>query len=313
MLALLADLDQQFGNGDGMIQLDEWLQGMRKMAEDMSDADFETEVANWNRVLTANQRKLWQGCYSRGHANSFVIASRAAGATHALFVAHGHTEAGPPVAFATGDPSQVDLAQVAEEKAVDMNLSLTDRGSAQCMVARDEWFGRLPVRKSILSSPAKRCTETALHMLGQPQLRGAPADEQPTLLVEKLHPIGQSVMCEELVRQRGCGPLRTLLDAEGGETAFGLYAETTCEEIAAKFREENEKPTADGQRERATYVSLVGHAGFLNAVAYAVSTAAGIEGDSLEATLDIDLGEAEGILVPLYGKGKSVIHLKRPL
>ena len=36
--------------------------------------------------------------------------------------------------------------------AVHGALKLTDRGSAQCMVARDEWFGRLPVRKTIMSS-----------------------------------------------------------------------------------------------------------------------------------------------------------------
>ena len=34
---------------------------------------------------------------------------------------------------------------------------------------------------------------------------------------------------------------------------------------------------------------------------------------ALEAMIDTHLGEAEGILVPLYGVGKSTIHLKRPL
>ena len=108
--------------------------------------------------------------------------------------------------------------------------------------------------------------------------------------------------------------LQALLDAEGGETAFGLYAEATCEELAVKFRAELEKPKPDGQAfEKETYISCFGHTGFLNAIAYAVATAAGMEADALDKLLEIDLGEAEGILVPLYAKGKAAIHLKRPL
>ena len=43
-----------------------------------------------------------------------------------------------------------------------------------------------------------------------------------------------------------------------------------------------------------------------------MGTAAGIKADELDAMLNITLGEAEGILVPLYGIGKAAIHLKRP-
>ena len=65
--------------------------------------------------------------------------------------------------------------------------------------------------------------------------------------------------------------------------------------------------------EKATYVSVFGHSGFVNSVAYAVATAAGIHPESLDELLSIRLGEAEGILVPLYGQTKTAIHLKRPL
>merc|ERR1711924_372515 len=78
-----------------------------------------------------------------------------------------------------------------------------------------------------------------------------------------------------------------------------------CEELAAKFRADVEKHMADGHREPNTYIGVSGHAGFLNAVAHAIATASGMEPDSLDRLLDIELGEAEGILVPLYGKGKS--------
>ena len=295
-------LDENYGDGDGVVSLDEWLLGMRKMSEDMNEDEFEAEVAKWNRVLTANQRRMWRGCFSRGHAHSFVIAARAAGATHVLFVVHAHT-AGESVAtpaLATGGSVYASGA-----REVDLRRHLTTRGTAQCMIARIEWFGRLPVRTTILCSPAKRTKETAMHMSGQAETSFAEG-EDPLLLIEALHPIGQSNLAEEIHFQKGDGALRLYLDADGGETAFGRYAEAACEELAAKFRSNNE------QRETATYVSCVGHAGFLNAVAHAVATAAGIEDGQLDEMLDIHLGEAEGILVPLYGKGKGAIHLKRP-
>ena len=110
------------------------------------------------------------------------------------------------------------------------------------MVARDEWFGRLPVRKVMLSSPALRTRETALHMAGKAELLSAPSAEQPLLIIDALHPSGQSDICEEIFKQKGDAPLRAHLDADGGETAFSLYAEATCEELTAKFREYAEKP-----------------------------------------------------------------------
>jgi len=60
-----------------------------------------------------------------------------------------------------------------------------------------------------------------------------------------------------------------------------------------------------------TYIPIVGDAVFLTAVAHAVASAAGAPATTLERLLDFNLGEAEAILVPLFG-GPSVQHLKRP-
>ena len=287
------------GNSDGMLSLGEWLDGMKEMSEDLSDADFEAEIAKWMALLTANQRAIWRGCYGRGHARELVIAARAAGATHALFVQHAHV-----------DPAATATPTGAGASAAGRAVALTNRGSAQCMVARDEWFGRLPVRRMLLTSPALCVRETALHMSGQAHLLegGVPSDAAPLLTIESLHPgSGGHAVAEEIGQQKLGLPLRELLDAEGGETAFGLYAEAACEEITAKFR------AIDDKSERATYVAAFGHPGFVTSVAYAVATAAGVDGAALDTMLDLDLDDSDGILVPLYGDGKQPLHLKRPL
>ena len=56
---------------------------------------------------------------------------------------------------------------------------------------------------------------------------------------------------------------------------------------------------------------LAGHTVFLNAVAYALATASGCTDEQLDALLDIELGEAEGILVPLYAGqvGQMIVPL----
>ena len=46
---------------------------------------------------------------------------------------------------------------------------------------------------------------------------------------------------------------------------------------------------------------------------HAHATLASMRGWSLwDAMIDVELGEAEGLLVPLYGLGKPAVHLKRP-
>lgn len=120
---------------------------------------------------------------------------------------------------------------------------------------------------------------------------------------------------DELHRQKAAPgqPLRTLIDAEGGETAFGLYAEACCRDLTAALRGQSEKAKADGEREPNTYIGIFGHNGFAQSVAYAVATAAGVSEESVDEMIGVELGEGEGLLVPLYGHNRKVIHLKRPM
>jgi len=270
------------GNSDGMLSCDEWVQGMRQMGETLSDEDFEKEVAQWVQLLTKNQRAIWRRVFGKGHAKRFVQLARAAGATHVLFVHQGATD-----------------------NAAALEKQLTNQGTAQCMVSRDEWFGRLPVREVILASPAKCCQQTALNMAGR--INAAGDEDQsvaPLLVIDALNPSGR---CEELFGQRGYGPLRGYLDDDGGETCFGRFAEATCEVLCKEFRAKAKLP-----KEKATYIAVFGQAVYINALAHALACATGVGADLLEPILDINLREAEALNVPLYG-GPPVQHLERPL
>jgi len=298
-------LDTAFGNSDGLLSMSEWTTGMKDACAHLADAEFEAEMHKLSTLLTNNQRNLWRAIFCRAHANTFVTAARAAGATHALFIQHAncHEAEGDDAATRSlGSALGLEMGDASALRESDGAIRLTNRGSAQCMVARDEWFGRLPVRPVVLCSPAKRTIETAMHMSG---LAAAP----PLVEIESMHPVGVHQTCEEIFVQKGrAGPLRAFLDVEGGETAFSSYAESVCEELAAKFREQG-----GGRRGGDTYVSMFGHPVFVHAAAYAVACASGMGVDALDAMLDVSLGEAEGILIPLYGASKKAIHLKRPL
>lgn len=258
-------------------------------------------------MLTSNQREQWRRVFKRGHANAFVQACRAAGATHAIFVANGNTV--PAESGAGSVPTGSGGGGSSVGAASDLSRSLTNRGSAQCMVARDEWYGRLPMRPTLLTSPALRAKQTASHFAGQVEMATDDASLGAAVrVITRLHPSTEPrfAKVDELVRQKGNAPLISLQDSEGGETAFGGYAEAVCEQMASEFRAS--KVTG----EKATYVGVFGQPVTLNAVAYAVATAAGCSVEALDAVARIDLGEAEGILVPLYGMGKEPIHLARP-
>ena len=155
-------------------------------------------------------------------------------------------------------------------------------------------------------------TTQASHMAGKVELAMDDASLGATVCpIERLHAgsaeLPRFATVDELVTQRGgSGALQPALDADGGETAFGQYAEAVCEELVTQFR-----ATTAGI-EKATYIGVFGHATLVNAVAHAVACAAGCGTDALDALIAIELGEAEGILVPLYGMSKSAIHLKRP-
>ena len=147
-----------------------------------------------------------------------------------------------------------------------------------------------------------------MHMSGRALPSGAmDPDAPPLVLVESLHPHSSAhAHCELLFAQQGVAPLRAYLDSEGGEESFGRYAEAAADELTTLFR-------AHGKgREQGTYIAAFGQSVFLNAVAHAVAAAAGAPTEILDKVLEIELGEAEGILVPLFGGPVvqlSLIHI----
>ena len=144
----------------------------------------------------------------------------------------------------------------------------------------------------------------------------------PLRIIESLVPHESSGLCEQIFEQKtmqqqerdgiyaGAPSLRSLLDVDNGEMAFGMYAESACEELADALR--SAAPPEGSKREKATYISVIGHGGFNHAVAYAAASAAGMRACDLDKMLNLELGDVEAVLVPLYGDGKVAIHLKRP-
>ena len=266
----------------------------------------------------------------------------------------GRTGSSPALMTGAEAPSSDDLTPLAEAQ-------LTDRGTAQCMISRDVWYRRMPMRRVLFSSPALCARQTALHIMGRAldadrllsdhaattnatnaaagTATAATADAGATttksrcagtppaaLLVsdgkgrsheltpcETLLPREPGSACGELFAQKGLAPLRAYLDTEGGERAFGTYAESVCEELAERMRGLADAAESTGsRRERDTYVGCFGQPVYLHSLAYAVAAAAGMRPAELDAMMDVELGEAEALLVPLYGLGKPVVHLKRP-
>ena len=163
-----------------------------------------------------------------------------------------------------------------------MERKLTNQGTAQCMVARTEWFGRLPVRQLILASPSQCCVETAMHMSGRVLPSGhVDPDAPPLVLVPSLHAAGHHAAAETLFAQLRSGALLSFVDADGGEQAFGEYAELACAELTAAFRAKAK------ERETRSYVSVFGDSVYINAVAHAVASAAGAPPTILDKVIEI--------------------------
>ena len=473
-------LDSEFGDSDGELSIDEWVQGMKAMGEEMDDEDFEEEVGRWMAALAKNQRKVWRGVFCSGNAHELVIAARAAGLTHALFVQNAHASAdgeatvtdewapladaisvlkeekdakkaeeqpatsadssewappAPPPAQvqlirpASGDilrplgelspnvmkrassahpnsrmapsksvpaltpaaaapawaesamegaageevsPVETKQAAAAVQEEEEVEQRLTHRGTAQCMISRDRWFRRFPVRDTMLTAPARRTRETALHMAGRLEEAGkldeaegggnsggngggngssgtekkaaagkegatflseiaaesrrggkAGAEAMPLHVCESLAPCDPSSLCDQLVKAKTrqlevrdgrfatAPPLSMLLGAEGGEKAFGMYAESACDELAEALR--GAEGFREGSKRDKTYLSVFSHAGYGHAIAHAVAAAAGMDACDLDAMIKFGLSEAEAVLIPLYGaRGKPAIHLRRP-
>jgi len=280
---MLNIIDTQYGNADGVLSVDEWVAAMATFHADNTEDELLAQCNQMLATLQKNQRKGWRRLFIKKDAANLVMAARASGLTHIVFVRHANCDSLEP---------HVDVSSPEGTKFADQKRRLTNRGQAQCVAANAAWFGSCPTRATFVSSPAVRSRESATHMRN-------PQESKPAevLTIESLHYSGQSKICEEYFAQRGHGPLRDFLELDGAETAFGQYAQQVCAELAIKFR------LSSAMHENGTYLAVFGHGVFLNAVAYAVATAAGCAESELEALLDMDPGEAEGVLVPLYGGG----------
>ena len=178
----------------------------------------------------------------------------------------------------------------------DQTRSLTDKGRQQC--ASSKLFLEPFAVKANLTSPARRASDTALHMTkltagGDVFLR----------LVEALHPAGMSPTCEDLFDGMGYGPLRKFFDVPEGKDAFCDYAQRVCSEMAAKIG----GPSFERDAPEGDTVCVFGHAVFLNAVVYTIGTTLGIP-ETEALLLDIDLGETQGIYIDIADK--TIRHLK---
>lgn len=197
------------------------------------------------------------------------------GLSEVLFVRHAN--AAP---LAGTSPARLDKPH--DWKREDQMRVLTDKGREQCLTAQT-WFSTVPMR-CLISSPARRASETAMGM-------AASAETLGLRMVEGVHPAGMSETCENLFDSLGYGPLRKFFAAEGGEAGFRDYGRRVTEELSLAIASIGEGA--------GTCAAVFGHAVFLNAIALELAQAAGCTAETADSLLDMDLGETQGILVDL--------------
>ena len=181
-------------------------------------------------------------------------------------------------------------------KMRDQMRGLTSKGREQCEKSK-AYLDPFAV-KANLTSPARRASETALNMI-KPTAGG----DIFLRMIEGIHPAGMSAKCEDLFNDMGYGPLRKFFDAEGGKDAFVDYAQRVCAEMSAKIG----GPSFERDAPEGDTICIFGHAVFLNAIAFTVSTSLGVAGTE-SLVLDIDLGETQGIFIDIAAK--SIAHIK---
>jgi hypothetical protein len=123
------------------------------------------------------------------------------------------------------------------------------------------------------------------------------------LLCPSLHPAGIAQKLEELFDTLGYGPLQKFFDA-GGRVAAAEYADRVAGELAGVIAG---LPAGDTGVDT---VSVFGHAVFLNAVAFTCAYWIRLSESDQERLTQIDLGEAEGLLLQREPKGFGTLtHL----
>lgn len=218
-------------------------------------------------------------------ASKFVDECAELGITKLLFVRHANAN---PITGESRSSAPHDW------KFRDQTRTLSSKGREQCEQNKDVLSG-LRITAN-LTSPARRASDTAVLMT----LDSSTGGDVFLRMIESLHPAGMSAVCEDLFDNLGYGPLRKFFDAEDGQDAFLEYAHKVCRELSAKVG----GPAFAGAAEGDT-IGIFGHAVFLNAVAYAIADTLSLP--DKDDILDVDLGEAEGLLIDI--RGGSIRHL----
>ena len=81
---------------------------------------------------------------------------------------------------------------------------LTPKGIKQCEDASTSWFKGLDLR-AILSSPARRASETAMRMMANYETEESKVESLYLRMVTSSHPAGMSEVCESLFETMGYG------------------------------------------------------------------------------------------------------------
>lgn len=221
------------------------------------------------------------------------------------FVFIRHANAAPP-----GDKKKGDYAAIHDWHKDDQMRPLTDKGKKQAAVSREKWFDTdivLSTNKVVVTSGARRASETLQVMCekkAKSSIFSAFCTSSSTVgmdcgmeLVGSLHPAGIAPKCEELFDKNGYAPLAKFYAMDGGEAAFAEYADIVTKDLALLA---DRIATTAG-----TTISCFGHAVFLNAVAMKVAKEWGADAATVQKLTDLDLGEAEGIVIARAANGSS--------
>ncbi|KAK3236346.1 hypothetical protein CYMTET_53508 [Cymbomonas tetramitiformis] len=183
-------------------------------------------------------------------------------------------------------------------KTDDQMRCLTEKGKAQAETAR-RWFIEgigLHSNKVLVSSGARRAAETLQIMAEKRSQDDASVSID---LIWSLHPAGIAPKCEELFDMLNYGPLTRYYAEEGGEAALAEYGNIVLKEFQGLIASVADKP--------GDTISMFGHAVFLNAAAMQFLKMWGFSSTQAKDLTEINLGEAEGIILE---KNNGVCSLK---
>mmetsp|Transcript_17718 Transcript_17718/g.31583 ORF Transcript_17718/g.31583 Transcript_17718/m.31583 type:complete len:248 (-) Transcript_17718:405-1148(-) len=225
-----------------------------------------------------------------------------------------HANAVPP-----GGKKKGDYSQIHDWHRDDQLRALTDKGKKQAISSR-KWFQEsvtVKANKVLITSGARRASDT-LQLLAEEKTAtpggmlskvfgcssaDAVATQTAMDLVPSLHPAGIAPKCEEMFDTLGYGPLTKFYGKDGGKEAFDAYAEIVAKELSDIAGKVSRNP--------GDTLSCFGHAVFLNAVAVLVAERVwGASPDVIKQISEMDLGEAEGILLERKDDSMACRHMK---